>query len=137
MEVQPCLFLLASLHSQGCHLCCLCSKLIFFNRSRVYCSKSSYAHPASQKKLVSGLLIQVISPEVLQESTTMLRPKVSIVSVVRKFVGHPPQQECPINLASLFFPFACNERSLDHQFLLFFPHEVSHHKVRKVTDPDF
>ena len=32
------------------HLCCLCSKLIFFNRNRVYCSKASYDHQASQKK---------------------------------------------------------------------------------------
>ena len=42
------------------------------------------------KKLVWGLLIQIISPQVLQESTTILHMKVYIVFVMRKIVGHPP-----------------------------------------------
>ena len=66
-------------------------QVVFFNRSRVYCSKSSYVYQASQKKLVSGLLlIQIISPKVLQERTTILQLKVYIVYVMRKLVGHPP-----------------------------------------------
>ena len=91
--------------------------------------------PSSKpKKLVSGLLIQIISPKVLQESTTILQLKVYIVSVMKNKLG-TPWQECPINLASFLFPFYWNASSLDHQF--FFSHEVSHHKVRKVTDPNF
>ena len=44
----------------------------------------------SQKKLVSGLVIQIIPPKVLQECTTILQQKVYIIYVVRKLVGHPP-----------------------------------------------
>ena len=36
-------------------------------------------------------------------------------------------------MALSVFPFVCNARFLDHQFFLIFPHEVSHHKVRKKT----
>ena len=36
---------------RGCHLCYLCSKLMFFKRSRVYCSKSFYDHQTSQKSI--------------------------------------------------------------------------------------
>ena len=60
-----------------------------FNRSRVYCSKSSLSIKQAKKKLVSGLLIQIISPKVLQESTTVLQLKVCIACVVKKLVGHP------------------------------------------------
>ena len=35
---------------RSCHLCCLRSKLKFFKRSRVYCSKSTHAHQTNQKK---------------------------------------------------------------------------------------
>ena len=80
-DVQPCLLLLLFLHSQTVeifclntaiqyldsiyvgrdyHLCCPGSKLPFFKRTRVYCCKSSYAHQTSQKKLVSGLVIQKV-----------------------------------------------------------------------------
>ena len=45
--------------------------------------------------------------KVLQESTTILQLKVYFVYVMRKLVGHSSQQECPINLALLFFPFVC------------------------------
>ena len=41
-----------------------CSKLMFFKRSRVYCSKSNYANQTNQKKLVSRLVIQIIPPKV-------------------------------------------------------------------------
>ena len=109
--VQPCLLLLLFLHSQtvemfclntaiqyldsiyvgrDCHLCCPGSKLTFFKRTRVYCCKSSYAHQTSQKKLVSGLVIQILSPEVLQESIIILQLKVYIIYVVKKIVGQQP-----------------------------------------------
>ena len=115
---------------RGCHLFCLCSKLIFFRRSSVHCSKSSYAHQTSQKKLTSGVDTNNFTQR-LTTSTTILQLKVYIVYVVQKLVGHPLQQECPINLDSLVFPFVCNARSLDLQFFLCFPHEVSHHIKKK------
>ena len=96
---------------KGYYLYCLCSKWMFFNRSSVYCSKS---------KLLSGLVIQIVSPKVLQESTTILQLKIYIAYVVRTLVRHPPLQECPINLASFLFPFVCNARSLYHQFFSIF-----------------
>ena len=59
------------------------------------------------------------STQSLHECTTMLQLKVYIFYVVRKLVGHPPYQECPINLALIVFPFVFNSRSLNHQFFLF------------------
>ena len=120
---------------RGCYLFYLCSKETFFNRSKAYCIKSPYVHQISQAKLVSGVLIQIISSKVIQESTTILQLKVYIAYVMRKLVLHPPEQECPINLVLFLFPFVCNARSLDHQFFLFFP--ISHHNVRKKMDPNF
>ena len=36
---------------RSCHLCCFCSKLMFFKRRRViYSSNSTYAHQTNQKK---------------------------------------------------------------------------------------
>ena len=43
-----------------------------------------------QAKKVSGIMIQIISPNVLQEITTILQLKVCIVYVVWKLVGQPP-----------------------------------------------
>ena len=113
--VQSCLLLLVSLFIQivkifclntgsqllynnyvgrSCLLSCLCSKLIFFKRSRVHCTKSTYARQTNQKKLVSGLtlVIQIIPPKFLQECTSILQLKVYIIYVVRKLVGHPMWQ---------------------------------------------
>ena len=143
MGFQPCL-LLVFLHShtrnnlpKDCntiikeHLCgeglpslLTLLQVDVFQQKQVYCNKSSYVHQTSQKKLASGLLIQIISPKVLQESITILQMKVYIVYMMEKLVGHPPQQECPINSPLFLFPFVCNARS-------------SHHKVRKVTDLEF
>ena len=97
-------------------------------------------HPRPIKQTGKSLhqaLIQIISPNVLQQSTTILQLKVCISYVVQKLVGHPPWQDCPSNLALFVFPFACNAKFLDCQFFLFFSHEVSHHKVRKKTDRNF
>ena len=55
------------LFGRGSHLCCLCFRLMFFN-----------AHQASQKSFISGLVIQIISPKVLQEDTTIPQLKVYI-----------------------------------------------------------
>ena len=69
---------------------CLCSKLILFKRSRLYCSKSSYTYQTSQKKSVSGLVIQIIPPKVLQECTTILQLKFYMAYMVQKLVVYPP-----------------------------------------------
>ena len=98
--------------------------------------KLFYAHQTSQNKLVSSLVIQIISSKGLQDSTTMLQLKFYIIYVVQKLIGHP-KQECPINFALFLFPFVCNARSPDHQLFLIFSHEVLHHKGRKVTRPNF
>ena len=152
MVILSCLLLLVSLHSQNveivcltlqysnyvgriCHLCWLCSKLMFFKRSTVYCSKSTYAHQTSQKKLASDLVIQIIPPKVLQECTTILQLKVFIVYVVQKLVGHPPQY-LSIWPYSFFYLSALQDL-WTISFFYFFPHEVLHHKVRKVVDPSF
>ena len=52
-----------------------------FKRSSAYCSKSTYAYQTSQKELVSGLVVQIIPPKVLQECTIILQLKVYIVYV--------------------------------------------------------
>ena len=57
------------------------------------------------RKSLHQALIQIISPKVLQTSTTILQLKVYISYVVQKLVGHPPLHECPSNLASFAFPF--------------------------------
>ena len=115
----------------SCHLCCFCSNFMFFKRSRVYCSKSAYAHQTSQKKLVPGLVIQIIP--VLQECTTILQLKVYIVK--RCLDTHLSRSVLSTWLYSFFN--LLQTRSPDHQFFLFFIHEVSHHKVRNVMDSSF
>ena len=119
------------------HLCCLCSKLTFFKRSRVCCSKSNYDHQTSQKKFVSGFVIQIIPLNVLHECTTILQLKFYIDYVVRKLVGHQ---------AGVSHQFGFNHFSIclrwripgsSRVFFQFFPHKVSHHKVRKLVDLSF
>ena len=63
----------------------------FFKKSRVYCSKSTYACQTNQKKFVSNLVlvIQIIPPNVLQECATILQLKVYIIYVVQKLVAQP------------------------------------------------
>ena len=91
-----------------------------FSREAGYIA-ANHPRPIKQaRKSLHQALIQIISPKVLQTSTTILQLKVFISYVVQKLVGHPPQQECPSNLASFVFPFFCNARFLDHQFFLFF-----------------
>ena len=41
----------------------LCSKLVFFKRSRVYCSKSSYAHQKTKKNLYQALWHKYFHPK--------------------------------------------------------------------------
>ena len=121
---------------RGCHLFCLCSKLMFFKRSRVYCSKSSYAHQTSQKKLASGLHTDNFTQS-LATSTTILQLKVYIVYVMQKiswtlvlagvsyqfgFVSFPICLQCKISGSSVFF--------------CFFPMKF-HIILRKKTDPNF
>ena len=88
------------------------------------------------KKLASGLVIQIISPKVLQESTTILQLKVYIVSVMKnKLVTHLSMNVLLIWLHS--FSHLPGMQDLWTISFFFFFHEVSHHKVRKVTDPNF
>ena len=57
-----------------------------FSRQAWYIAANQpYVHQTSQKKAC----IQIISPKVLQESTSILQLKVYIVYMVRKLVGHP------------------------------------------------
>ena len=153
MAVKSCLLLLVSLHSQtvemfclklviqklnsnyvgrSCHLCCFCSKLMFFKRSRVYCSNSTYAHQRNQKKTCIRPCDTNNSSQSLTRMSTILQQKVYIFYMVQKLVGHHSQQECSVSLTLLAFQFACNAR-----FVLFFSHEVSHHEVRKEKNPSF
>ena len=44
----------------------------------------------AKKKLLPGLVIQIVSPKILQESTTILQLKIYIAYVVRTLVRHPP-----------------------------------------------
>ena len=120
---------------RGCHLCCLCSKLMFFNRNGIL-QQIIYAHQTSQKKLVSGLVIQIISPKVLQESTTILQLKVYIVSVMKNKLGtHLSRSVLLIWLHS--FSHLSGMQGLWIISFFFFFHDVSHHKVRKVMDTNF
>ena len=95
-----------------------------------------YVHQTSQKKLVSGPVIQIISPKVLQESTTILQLKVYIVSVMKNKLGtHLSRSVLLIWLHS--FSHLPGMQDLWIISFFFFFHEVSHHKVRKVMDPNF
>ena len=88
------------------------------------------------KKLASGLVIQIISPKVLQESTTILQLKVYIISVMKnKLVTHLSMSVLLIWLHS--FSHSPGMQDLWTISFFFFFNEVSHHKVRKVTDPNF
>ena len=117
------------------HLCCLCSKLTFFKRSRVCCSKSNYDHQTSQKKFVSGFVIQIIPLNVLHECTTILQLKFYIDYVVRKLVWH--LGVLSIWLYSFFHLSAMEDPRIIRGFFSIFPHKVSHHKVRKLMDLSF
>ena len=52
---------------------------------------ANHPRPIKQaRKSLHQVLIQIISPKVLQQSTTILQLKVYISYVVQKLVGHPP-----------------------------------------------
>ena len=61
-----------------------------FSREPGYIAEN---RPRPIKQAIKSLhqaLIQIISPKVLQQSTTILQLKVYISYVVQKLVGHPP-----------------------------------------------
>ena len=146
MGDKSCLFFLVSLYNQtvemfclsnviqklnsnyvhrSCHLCCFCSKLMFFKRRRViYSSNSTYAHQTNQKKNC----IRPCDTNNSSQSLTRMYRHTATENIHRlngaKISRPPPQQECPINLTLFVFQFACNARFPDHQFVLFFSHEV-------------
>ena len=73
---------------------------------------------------------------VLQECTTILQLKVYIVKRCKNQLHtHLSRSVLSIWLYSFFH--LLQTRSPDHQFFLFFIHEVSHHKVRNVMDSSF
>ena len=113
------------------HLCCLCSKLMFFKRSRVYCGKSNYAHKTSQKKACIRPCDTNNSTPSLHECTTILQTKVCIIYMVWKLVGHPPWVSYQFGFIrfSIWLQCKISESSV---FSIFFPHKVFHHKARKV-----
>ena len=75
-----------SQYTQSCHICCLCSKLMFFKKSRLYCSKSKYTHQTSPKKACIRSCDTNNFTQSLHECTTIMQSKVYIVYVV----GHRP-----------------------------------------------
>ena len=100
MGFQSCLLILVSLHSENvgifclnpailiegrsCHLCFVCSKLDFFQDKHGILQQINLMFiKQAKKKLVSGLVIQIIPPKVLQEFTSILQLKVYIVYMVR------------------------------------------------------
>ena len=137
--VQPCLLLLVSSYSQTRHflpehlniiikqqlcgegLSSLLSLLQadIFQRSRVSCSKSFMPIKQAKKKVC-------ISPCDTNNFTQ---------SLTRKY--HHTATESLYRLCVEKISCARNSRSPDHQFFLFLSHEVSHHKVRKLPDPNF
>ena len=116
---------------RGSHLCCLCSKLMFSIEAVNHLCPSN-----KPKKALSGLVIQIISPKVLQESTTILQLKVYIFSVMKnKLVTHLSMSVLLIWLHS--FSHLPRKQDLWNISFFFSFHEVSHHKVRKMTDSNF
>ena len=71
-----------SQYTQSCHICCLCSKLMFFKKSRLYCSKSNYTHQTSPKKACIRSCDTNNFTQSLHECTTIMQLKVYIVYVV-------------------------------------------------------
>ena len=121
---------------RDCHLYCLCSKLIFFNRSRVYCSKSfmpiKQANKACIRPCDTNIFTQSLTRKYQHTATESLYrlcgEKISrvptLAGVYNQFgvVPFPICLQCKISRSSVFSIFS---------------HEVSHHKVRKKTDPNF
>ena len=111
-------------------------QLMFFKRSRIYCTKPSQAHQTNQIKLASGLdtndFPQSLTNKYHHTATESLyqlcgakiswTPTLAGVSQQFGFVRFPICLQCKISGSSVFSIFS---------------HEVSHHKVRKKTDPNF
>ena len=117
---------------RGSHLCCLCSKLMFFNRS----SKSFMPIKQAKKACISPCdtnnFTQSLTRKYHHTATESLyrlcdekiswTPTLAGVSYQFGFVPFPICLQCKISGSSVSSMFS---------------HEVSHHKVRKVTDPNF
>ena len=95
-----------------------CPKLMFLKRSRVCYSKSNYAHQTSQKKLVLGLVIQIIPPKIfpnyhtatenlhrLRGAKISWRPTLEGVSDQFGFIRFSVCLQCKISESSVFFYF--------------------------------
>ena len=86
------------------------------------------------KKLVSGLVIQIIAPKDLQERTTILQLKVYIVSVMKNKLGTYFSR----SVLLIWLHSFSHLRGMQDLWIIscFFFHKVWHHKV-KLTDPNF
>ena len=119
-----------------CHLCCLCSKLMFVKRSRV--SKSTYAHQTSQKKAC-------IRSRDTNNSTQSLTRMYHHTATESLYHLHGAKIRWTPTLVevSYRFGFICFSICLQcticrsYVFFYFLSHEVTHHKVRKLMDPSF
>ena len=123
---------------RGFYLYCLCSKLMSVKRNRVYCIKSSYTHQTSHKKACirscdTNNFTQILTRKYHHTATESLYRLCGAktnwtstlgVSYQFGFVHFPICLQCKISGPSAFS-------------VVFFFHEVSHHKVRKVPDPNF
>ena len=98
------------------HLCCLCSKLTFFKRSRVYCSKSNYDHQTSHKKVCIRLCDTNNSTQCL---TWMYHHIATEILYRLRGTKISLTPWCPINLALFIFPSVCDGGSPDHQGFFF------------------
>ena len=121
---------------RGCHLCCLCYKLVIFNRSRVCCSKSFMPINQAKKKACmrpcdTNSFNQSLTRKYHHTATEDLYHLFSEkISWVPTFAG--------VSYQFGFVPFLIFlEWKISRSSVFsFFSHEVSR-KVRKVTDSNF
>ena len=118
---------------RGSHLCCLCSKLMFFNRSSksfmpIKQAKKACIRPCDTNNFTQSLTRKYHYTAVedlyrLFYAKINWTPSLAGVSYQFGFVRFPICLQCKISGSSVFS--------------VFFSHKVLHHKVRKVMDPNF
>ena len=108
---------------RGSHLCCLCSKLMFFKRSWKACIRPCDTNNFTQSLTRKYHHTATESLYCICGAKISWTPTSAGVSYHLSFVRFPICLQGKISGSSVFS--------------IFFPHEVSHHNVRKVTDPNF
>ena len=117
---------------RGSHLCCLCSKLMFFNRS----SKSFMPIKQAKKACIRPCDTNNFTQSLTRKyHHTAL--KVYIVSVMKNKLGTHLSRSVLLIWIRSFSHLPGMQDLWITSVLFFFFHEVSHYKVRKVTDPNF